>query len=166
MVTSKKFLGRIVPMVVKGLNHPDRFCFVCGKFTSKKQQRNITHDVKKMYAAYFGCPLGDQDKTWAPHKICKICCLGLNNWLNKRSPSMPFSVPMIWREPKDHCQDCYFCLTKTKGFSFKQRDKITYPNLDSARTPVSHDDSCHHQYLRYMDLTLLIAVLMNTTLTD
>ena len=123
------------------LNHPDRFCFVCGKFTSKEQQRNITHDIKKMYAAYFGCPLGDQNKTWAPHKICKICCLGLHNWLDKRSSSMPFSVPMIWREPKDHCQDCFFCLTKTKGFSFKQRDKITYPNLDSARTPVPHDDS-------------------------
>ena len=108
---------------------------------AKKQQRNITRDIRKMYAAYFGCPLGDQDKTWAPHKLCKICCLGLHNWLNKRPPSMPFSVPMIWRGPKDHCQDCYFCLTKTKGFSFKQRNKITYPNLDSARTPVPHDDT-------------------------
>ena len=48
---------------------------------------------------------------------------------------------MIWHEPKNHCQDFYFCLTKTKGFSFKQRDKITYPNLDSARTPVPHNDS-------------------------
>ena len=48
---------------------------------------------------------------------------------------------MIWREAKDHCQDCYFCLTKTKGFSFKQRDKLTYPSLDSASTPVPRDDS-------------------------
>ena len=54
---------------------------------------------------------------------------------------MPLAVPMIWREPKNHSQDCYFCLTKTKGFSFKQRDKITYPNLDSARIPVPHDNS-------------------------
>ena len=69
--------------------------------------------------------------------LFRLSCLGLS----KRSPSMPFSVPMIWRKPKDHYQDCYFCLTKTKGFSFKQRDKITYPNLNSARTPVPHGDS-------------------------
>ena len=69
--------------------------------------------------------------------LFRLGCLGLS----KRSPSMLFSVPMIWREPKDHYQDCYFCLTKTKGFSFKQRDKITYPNLDSASTLVPHDDS-------------------------
>ena len=25
----------------KCLNLPDRFCFVCGKFTNKEQQRNI-----------------------------------------------------------------------------------------------------------------------------
>ena len=54
---------------------------------------------------------------------------------------MPFSIPIIWREPKNQCQDCYFRLTKTKGFSFEQRDKITYSSLDSARTLVSHDDS-------------------------
>ena len=48
---------------------------------------------------------------------------------------------MVWHEPKDHCQNRYFCLTKTKGFSFEQRDKIIYPNLDLARTPVPHDDS-------------------------
>ena len=41
------------------LNHPDQFCLVCGKFTRKKEQRNVTHDIKKIYAAYFGCPLGD-----------------------------------------------------------------------------------------------------------
>ena len=76
-------------MPKKCLNHPGRFCFVCGKFTSKEEQRNITHDIQKMYMICFGCPLGDQDKTWAPYKICKKCCSGLHNRLNKRSSSMP-----------------------------------------------------------------------------
>ena len=53
---------------------------------------------------------------------------------------MLFAVPMIWREPKDHNQDCYFCLANVKGFSKKHRMKISYPNLDSARRPVPHDN--------------------------
>ena len=48
---------------------------------------------------------------------------------------------MIWREPKDHIQDCYFCLVNVKGFSRKHRTKISYPNLDSAPRPVPHDAS-------------------------
>ena len=37
-------------------NHPVRFYFVCGKFTSKEEQRNITRDIEKIYTIYFGCP--------------------------------------------------------------------------------------------------------------
>ena len=66
----------------KCLNHPDWFCSVCGKFTSK-EQKNFTHKIKKMYMVYFDSPLGDQDKTWAFHKICEKCCLHLHSWLNK-----------------------------------------------------------------------------------
>ena len=54
---------------------------------------------------------------------------------------MPFAIPMIWREAKNHFQDCYFCLVNVKGFSSKHRKKITYPNLNSALRPVPHDPS-------------------------
>ena len=48
---------------------------------------------------------------------------------------------MIWREPKDHVTDCYFCLTKTEGFNAKNKSKIIiYPNLPSAIRPVAHCD--------------------------
>lgn len=54
-------------------NSPNNFCYICGEFVVKKQQRNITDFVKKVYYAYFGIKLGDQDKTWAPHRVCSIC---------------------------------------------------------------------------------------------
>ena len=52
---------------------------------------------------------------------------------------MPFAIPMIWREPKDHFQDFYFRLVNAKGFSSKHRKKITYRNIDSALRPVPHE---------------------------
>ena len=122
-------------------NNPDLFCYACDNFTMKAQRRSITPNLKKIYKLYFGCPLGDQDKKWAPHQICTSCSSGLRNWLNKRTSAMPFVTPMIWREPKDHFQDCYFCLVNAKGFSSKHRKKITYPNIDSALRPVPHDPS-------------------------
>ncbi|UYV82671.1 hypothetical protein LAZ67_22000476 [Cordylochernes scorpioides] len=54
---------------------------------------------------------------------------------------MPFAVPMIWREHKDHSSDCYFCLTKTTGITSKSRHTVEYPDLPSAMRPVPHSDN-------------------------
>ena len=51
---------------------------------------------------------------------------------------MPFAIPMIWREPKDHLTDCYFCLTNIFGISSKSKHTVKYPSLDSAIRPVLH----------------------------
>ena len=51
-----------------------------------------------------------------------------------------FAVPMVWREPRNHADDCYFCLTKITGFNASSRKKIKYPNLRSAMRPVPHSD--------------------------
>jgi hypothetical protein len=51
---------------------------------------------------------------------------------------MPFAVPMVWREPKDHLTDCYFSLTKISGISLKSKRSIQYPSLPSAIRPVIH----------------------------
>ena len=44
---------------------PDVFCYICGSFATPKQRTTITDFVQKVYHAYFGIKLGDQDKPWA-----------------------------------------------------------------------------------------------------
>lgn len=91
-------LSVIMPRQCK--NHSDIFCYVCGSFAIETQRRKITNYIRNIYQLYLGCPLGDQDKAWAPHTTCSACSNGLPDWLNKRILSMPFAIPMVWREQK------------------------------------------------------------------
>ena len=47
---------------------------------------------------------------------------------------------MVWREPKEHLTDCYFCLVNTKGIGKKNRPNISYPSIPSAMQPVLPSD--------------------------
>lgn len=93
-------------------NSPNSFCYVCGEFTLKSQRRSITDNLKKAHYFYFGCRVGDLDKKLAPHVCCVTCYVKLTEWLRGKNNSMRFAVPMIWREPTSHLEDCYFCITK------------------------------------------------------
>ena len=77
----------------------------------RAQWRAITPDLQKLYQLYSGCPLGDQDKDWAPHVIRTSCSNGLGDWMNKRKTTMPCAIPMTWRQPKNHVDDCYFVVS-------------------------------------------------------
>ena len=48
-------------------------CYICGIFMTAKQTTTTTSFVIKAYLGYFGMRLGDQDKTWAPHTVCRSC---------------------------------------------------------------------------------------------
>ncbi|GBP37117.1 hypothetical protein EVAR_24248_1 [Eumeta japonica] len=71
---------------------------------------------------------------------CDVCVTLLTSWA-KGSRHMPFAVPMIWAEPKDHVSDCYFCQTSIKGINHKSRNSVNYPNLQSAQRPIPHSDN-------------------------
>ena len=101
-------------------NDPDLFCYICGRFTRKKDRRNITPFVKNAYHAYFGVKLGDQDKYWAPHKVCITCVSTFSLWM-KGKKHFSFGVPMVWREPQNHLNDCYFCAVRVTGLKSKTR---------------------------------------------
>ncbi|XP_070613747.1 uncharacterized protein [Erythrolamprus reginae] len=123
---------------LKCLNSPNSFCYICGSFTIPSQRTNISTFVRQAYLAYFKVKIGDQDKSWAPHKVCKQCVERLRMWTKGTRDKLPFGIPMIWQEPRDHSSDCYFCIVKTSGYNKKNKCKIEYPCLPSAIRPVPH----------------------------
>ena len=122
------------------LNKANSFCYVCGDFTAVAQHRTITSLLRTAYFHYFDCKIGDQDKSSAPHICYKSCYNGLTAWFNGKKVAFNFAVPMVWREPWNHADDCYFCLTNITSFNASSRKKIKYPNLRSAMKPVPHSD--------------------------
>ena len=135
----------------KCCNDPDIFCYICGCFTLPPQRRNINSFINKIYLAYFGVLLSDQNKSWAPHQVCTTCVETLRSWYqgkkgkNKgknqgKNAKLKFGVPMVWREPKNHVDDCYFCLVNVKGFNKKNKQHLQYPNIHSAMRPINHSD--------------------------
>ena len=83
--------------------------------------------------------LGDQDKHWAPHIVCRPCVETLRAWTHGKK-KMRFGIPMVWHEPQNHLNDCYFCIVKLSGTNAKKKHCITYPNLPSAMQPILHCD--------------------------
>ena len=126
----------------KCVNTADNFCHICGEVTFANQKKSINSQVKKAYHLYFGCKVGDQDKPWAPHICCATCTTQLSQWLNCKRSSMPFAVPMVWREPSNHLNDCYFCLVPplSSGITKRKKSRIVYPNIPSALRPVPHGE--------------------------
>ena len=125
------------------INDPDIhvFCYICGSFVPSAQRQNITPFVKNVYYAYFGVKLGDHDKVWAPHKVCRNCVSSLRQWSIGKLRSLAFGVSgvsMIWREPNGHGKECYFCSCVVAGFNVKIKHRIQYSNLPCAIRPVPH----------------------------
>ncbi|KAJ8729128.1 hypothetical protein PYW08_000709 [Mythimna loreyi] len=124
----------------KCVNSADNFCYICGKVTLTNQRCSITQRLETAYFHYFGIKIKNQDKSWVPHFSCTTCSTNLIKWLNKKKRSLPFGVPMVWREPTNHANDCYFCLTPPiqHGISRKKKRSVVYPDVASVSRPVPH----------------------------
>ena len=110
------------------INDPNQFCYVCGEYILKENRRKITEFLADTYSDYFGINLGHQDKMWAPHMVCKMCTEHLRQFTNNTRRMMRFGTPMIWREPTNHYNDCYFCSVNLKGIGKKSR-KVLYISI-------------------------------------
>ena len=96
--------------------------------------------LKRAYLGFFEVKLGDQDKDWAPHIVCRTCVTDLTQWSQGGRHHPQFAIPMVWREPTNHHDDCYFCSVNVKGHSKKTIKNISYPSLHSAIRPVPHSE--------------------------
>ena len=115
------------------------FCYVCGDYRTPFSMRTITPKLRELYAAYFRLRTRDE-KPWAPSKVCITCFGNLIKWSKKERDSMPFGVPMLWSEPSNHEDDCYFCAARVKGINKYNRKEWDYPDVKSARRPQAHSD--------------------------
>ena len=140
------FLSDSIDMATKSRSchlSPDSFCFVCGYYISPKLTKHPIVQGSKCvipYEAYFGMPMGDQDKPWEPHVCCGSCRSTLEGWLRGNRKCMPFEIPRIWREPKNHHDYCYFCIVDISKYKKckDRRTAVVYPNIPSSIAPVPH----------------------------
>ena len=45
---------------------------------------------------------------------------------------------MVWREPKNHHDDCYFCMVDMSGWNQRKKKDWYYLDIESARRPIPH----------------------------
>ena len=109
------------------------FCYICGESTIVPNRNPVTKFIKRAYHTYFGMKVGDQDKAWVPHMVCKKCTEYLHHWTNDKKNCLKFRIPIVWREPANHGTDCYFCVINVTGINRKSRSSLKYPDLQSAR---------------------------------
>ena len=113
IVLNKAVYEKVVKMSTKRRqcrNDPDVFCDICGEYIMAKYRFNVRDFTKRAYEAYFGMKLGDQDKSWTPHKVCKHCTEMLRFWTQGKVSWIRFGIHMVLRERKNHQDDCYFCM--------------------------------------------------------
>ena len=127
-------------MLRRCINNKHSFCYTCGEFVFKKNRKAIDEFYIKVYYTYFKIKLGGQDKTSAPHIICKSCKESLRLWTTENRTALKFGIPMIWREPANHFDDCYFSMTNIVGYNKKNRKNILYSSIPSAIRPIPHSD--------------------------
>lgn len=120
-------------------NSPNLFCHVCAKFTPKAQRRNIKPLLKNAYQEYFQRPMANLDKWWTPDQCCSYCYVNLIGVM-RGNKKMPFHIPAVWREPRDHTTDCYFCAVNIKAYTTKTKGQSTYPSVPSLDPPVVLSD--------------------------
>ena len=137
------------------LNDKDSFCYTCGEFVFKENRKTIDEFYMKAYYTYLKIKLGDPDKTWAPHIICKSCKESLRLGTTGNRTPLELGIPMVWHEPTNHFDDCYFCMTNLVGYNKKNQKTILYPSIPSATRPIPlYDENPVSAFKELLDIRI------------
>ncbi|KAJ8666453.1 hypothetical protein QAD02_008115 [Eretmocerus hayati] len=118
--------------------HPDQFCHVCGTLTFKGEIQAFIPSSISLHHSYSNRDVSDQDESYMPHGVCATCNRSLGRWSIGEWRGMPFGTLMIWAEPSNHPDDCYFCSCPFEGYNRGNRKNIQYPDFTSSRRPSTH----------------------------
>lgn len=122
----KKTTNLASPHVHDDPSKPDTFCYVCGVYQPLNCRKKISEAVIDAYRYCFASDILNLDKTWVPHTICGTCYNMLIKCHNNKDLSnLKYSAPFKWNMPESK-EDCFFCLTDTRGFNAKNRMNIKY----------------------------------------
>ena len=91
------------------------------------ENKDITFFVKIVYFAWFGIKVGDQDRLLAPHTVCSVCVGVLRNCTNGKKKALRLRIPMVWRQPINHTDDCYLVCVNWKALILKIRKELPIP---------------------------------------
>ena len=88
--------------------------------------------MREAYEIYFQIKVENREKYWIPNTCCSTCAISLRSvYRGGFDHLFRFTSPISWREPQNHIDDCYFCLTDVKGYPSKWKDSLIYPNVSS-----------------------------------
>ena len=70
--------------------------------------------------------------------MCKDCTKTLRFWTQGKVSLIWLGVPIVLREPKNHHDDCCFCMLDMSGWNQQKKKDWYYPEIESARRPILH----------------------------
>lgn len=119
----------------------DLFCFICGKFTIKRNRRARTDKFVELYRAYYQIEWSD-DKPYFPAFGCSTCYTGLIRWSKKEQLKLKYKAPAMWFNPSDEHNEleCYYCINFSLGFNAANKDSMTYTATLYVSLPVEHTE--------------------------
>ena len=123
------------------VNDPDIFCYICGEYMKKGHRFNVRDFTKRTYEPYFGLKLGGSRQAMN-HKVCKNCTDIVRLWTQGKVKAMQFGVPMVWRSPKNHHDDCYFCMVSMTGWNRHKKNSWYYPGCTDISSTSTYSPDC------------------------